>query len=466
MKFSAIQLLRPTGLVDRGPYVIIGLLGFAIKHNLDRMLASLVFHRTWDLFNYWIPVRNIVHITELSRADAQFLGAMVLFALPFIWVGVVLTIQRLRSAQLPPELVFLFFVPFANLVFFLLLSLIPERGQPVAPVSAAHASWLLRVLPSSAFGSAAVSLLLTVPAGLGVAVFGTRVLANYGWGLFVALPFAMGFVAAGLYGYRQPRSLGGSIGVASLSVLLLGTLLFAVAIEGLVCLVMATPIALPLAIFGGLCANRLQKYRWQIDGPAFFSMLLLVAPGIQWMEHVAHLPAPVFEVRSALEVRAPPERVWHEVIAFAQIPPPTEVMFRAGIAYPIRAEMIGTGVGAERHCVFSTGAFVEPIQIWDEPRLLRFSVTSNPPPMEEWTPYSQISPPHLHGFLVSEAGQFLLMPLPNGGTRLEGTTWYQHGLWPSTYWHLWSDTIIHEIHMRVLRHIKQRAEQRPSSIAR
>lgn len=466
MKFSASQLWRPTGVVDRGPYVIIGLLGFALKHNLDRMLASLVFHRPWGLFNYWIPVRNVVHITELSATDARFLVTMVLLALPFIWVGVVLTIQRLRSAHLPPQLVGLFFVPFANIAFFLFLSLIPRRAHSQVATSGPRTSWLLRVLPSSALGSAVISLLLTVPLGLGVAVFGAMVLANYGWGIFVALPFLMGFVAAGLYGYREPRGLPSSIGVASLSVLLLGALLLAVAVEGLVCLIMAVPIALPLAIFGGFCANRLQRYRWlPSDGAVFLPMLLLLGPGIQWMEHVASPPAPVFVVRTALDVQASPERVWHEVIAFAQILPPTEIMFRAGIAYPLRAEMVGSGVGAERHCVFSTGAFVEPIQVWDEPRLLKFSVTSNPSPMQEWTPYSHIDPPHLHGFLVSNGGQFLLTPLPNGGTRLEGTTWYQHGLWPSAYWHMWSDTIIHQIHMRVLRHIKNEAERTGTTIS-
>jgi hypothetical protein len=80
--------------------------------------------------------------------------------------------------------------------------------------------------------------------------------------------------------------------------------------------------------------------------------------------------------------------------------------------------------------------------------------------MEEWTPYPHIDPPHLHGFMVSNGGQFLLMPLPNGGTRLEGTTWYRHGLWPATYWKAWSDTIIHRIHMRVLTHIRDEAEKK------
>jgi len=73
-----------------------------------------------------------------------------------------------------------------------------------------------------------------------------------------------------------------------------------------------------------------------------------------------------------------------------EIAPPTEWIFRAGIAYPMRAEIVGNGQGAERRCVFSTGAFVEPIEVWDEPRRLKLQSLA---PMQEWTPYSHIEPP-------------------------------------------------------------------------
>ena len=459
MKIAFSDLWRSSGTINRGTYALVGVLGFALKHNLDRLVAYYGFHRPWGLFNYWVPVRDVARITDLHGAEAGFLETMVALSLPFIWVGVVLTMKRLRSAGLPTQLVALFFVPFLNLLFLLALCLVPERAPSAEPAEKKTSS-LARFFPESALGSAAVSLLITVPLGLAVALLGTQVLANYGWGLFVALPFTMGFAAALVYGLRQPRSMKGCIGVACLSVALLGAALLALAFEGMVCLIMATPIALPLAAFGGLCAYRVQRRRWfQTDAPVLLSALLLFAPGVEWAEHVAAEPSPTFMVQTAIDVQASPEKVWREVVAFSEIPPPREWMFRAGIAYPIRAEMLGTGVGAERHCVFSTGAFVEPIQVWEEPRLLKFSVTSNPPPMEEWTPYSHIEPPHLRGFLESEGGQFLLTSLPNGGTRLEGTTWYKHGLWPAAYWRLWSDPIIHNIHLRVLRHIRDEVER-------
>jgi len=53
--------------------------------------------------------------------------------------------------------------------------------------------------------------------------------------------------------------------------------------------------------------------------------------------------------------------------------------------------------------------------------------------------------------------------LPGGRTRLEGATWYQHTMWPAAYWHLWSDYIIHKIHLRVLEHIREAVENKPQA---
>jgi hypothetical protein len=453
------DLWQPAGTIDRGTYAIVGVAGFALKHNLDRLVASYGFHRPWGFFNYWVPLSNIGRITDLHGQDALFLGTLLALSLPFVWVGIALTLKRLRSAGLPSPLVAMFFVPILNLPFFLLLCLLPERGASETD-SRPRKSFFAGFVPDSALGSAALSLLFTVPPGIGIVLFGAKLLGSYGWGVFVALPFTMGLAAALVYSSKGPRTLKGCVSVACLSIAVLGLVLLAIAVEGIVCLIMAVPIALPLAAFGGICGYLVQKRRWLHDStPAFLSVLLVFVPGVQWAEHAAAIPPPMFEVRSAIEVNAPPEKVWQQVVAFSEIPPPTEWMFRAGIAYPIRAEILGSGPGAERQCVFSTGAFVEPIQVWDEPHKLKFSVTANPAPLEEWTPYSHIDPPHLHGFLVSNGGQFLLTPLPNGRTMLEGTTWYRHSLWPSSYWRLWSDAIIHRIHFRVLKHIRDEAEK-------
>jgi hypothetical protein len=378
---------------------------------------------------------------------------------------VVCTLKRLRDAALPLAWVAVFFIPFANLAFFLIFCLLPGRVQrrtvldvPGQPEQEQFGSWV----PRSRVGSAALAILVTGIVGSAIAYFGMDVLGGYGWGLFIALPFSMGFASVLFYGYHGPKTFGSSITVSLTSVLLLAMFLLALGWEGAICILMAAPLGIVLAMAGGSVAWVIQsRTSARPHAPALFSIILLIAPGVMSVEHAANPIPPIYEVRSSIEVDAPQEVVWKQVVAFAQVPEPHELLFRIGIAYPVRAEIAGKGPGAERRCIFSTGAFVEPIQVWDEPRLLKFSVTSNPAPMQEWTPYSRIDPPHLHGFLVSQGGQFLLTPLPGGRTRLEGTTWYHHTMWPAAYWRLWSDHIIHQIHMRVLKHIKTTTEQQP-----
>ena len=57
----------------------------------------------------------------------------------------------------------------------------------------------------------------------------------------------------------------------------------------------------------------------------------------------------------------------------------------------------------------------------------------------------------------SRHGEFCIDELPDGTTRLRGTTWYTIEAAPAAYWRLWTDVIIHQIHQRVLDHIAQRA---------
>src|SRR5581483_7237319 len=273
----------------------------------------------------------------------------------------------------------------------------------------------------------------------------------YGWTLFAVLPVVVGGLAALVtrpYRAAEAATIGMSaVGIPTCA-------LFALGAEGLICIMRTLPLALPLDALGAWLVYKSEASVAATRGG--IAMLLLLSPGSLVWDNTAR--PPVFEVRSEITIDAPPEQVWKHVVTFSGLPPQQEWYFRAGVAYPIRARIEGTGPGAVRYCEFSTGPFVEPIETWDEPRLLRFRVTANPEPMHEWSPYTRLTPKHLQGYLVSKQGQFRLTRLAGNRTLLEGTTWYQHGLWPAQYWRWWSDAIIHRIHMRVPNHIRDLAE--------
>jgi hypothetical protein len=274
----------------------------------------------------------------------------------------------------------------------------------------------------------------------------------YGFTIFILFPVLLGGLASWVF---RPATGSKAAALGALTAIVALCSLLIVGLEGLGCIVMTLPLAVPLGALGSWLVYQAEPSR--VATRSGVAMLLLLSPAsITWD---AQARPPVFEVRTAITILAPPEQVWKYVVTFSELPKPQEWFFRAGLAYPKRARIEGSGVGAIRYCEFSTGPFVEPIEVWNEPHLLRFRVTENPAPMHEWSFYAQVLPKHLHGYLISKQGEFRLTRLPNNRTLLEGTTWYQHGLWPSDYWRWWSDAIIHRIHLRVLNHIQTLAEE-------
>jgi len=441
--------------MDRAPYFWWGCGLMAIKYNLDRAVAWFGFGHPWYFWNYIKPA-GFTGIEQVPPSDQAFYWVLLLTSVPFLIFGMVLTLRRLRSAGLPLGLCLLFFVPVLNLIFFAVLCAVPARDA-VARVGE-RKEWLAW-LPTSAGGSAVTGTIFVGLAGLGLAYFAIGVLRNYGWGLFVALPFAMGMVTVLVYAREKERSFLSCLVVSVLPIIFCGFCLFTLAAEGAICLIMAAPIGLILSLFGGIVGYMIVGNRVSRISPSAMVLILVSVPFTMGMEWQAGEAPPLLSVTSSVVINASPDSVWPNVIAFAPIPAQRDWILHTGVAYPTQARIDGHGVGAIRHCIFTTGEFIEPIEVWDEPHRLRFSVAAQPEPMVELTPYPRIDTPHLHGYLQSQEGELRLTALPGGKTLLEGTTWYTDRIWPSQYWQVWSDLMIHHIHLRVLNHIKNLSEQ-------
>jgi hypothetical protein len=294
---------------------------------------------------------------------------------------------------------------------------------------------------------------LTIGIGcFAVLLIAALALANrgaYGWTLFTLLPVIAGGVGTWIFrpatAWQAVRT-GATIGACGCALfLVLGA-------EGMICILMALPVAVPLSIAGSLMTYLIGA---SARGKQPVAMALLLPVSLFFD---VNAKPPLFAVSTSIVVNAPPERVWKYVVAFPAITDEPDWVLRTGLAYPIRTRIEGRGVGAARNCDLSTGSVQERVEVWNEPRLLRFVVTSTPPAMKEMGLYGPIQPKHLNGYYVSKKGQFELTALPEGRTLVVGTSWYQHGLWPAGYWRFWSDTVVHHIHSRVLNHIRALAE--------
>jgi len=231
--------------------------------------------------------------------------------------------------------------------------------------------------------------------------------------------------------------------------------LMAFAREGAICIAMALPLVTIVAVVGGIIGRTISGGGTTEVRPSLLGLIVLpLWVVVQPAESTGTL---MHVVVSTVEIQASPDRVWQHVVAFPPIAEPADLIFRAGVAYPKQARIEGAGVGAVRYCEFSTGAFVEPITVWEPGRRLSFDVAEQPAPMREWSPYAKVVPPHLDGFFEARRGEFRLVRLTHNRTRLEGSTWYELHISPQAYWSVFADAIVARIHRRVLEHIARGA---------
>lgn len=434
--------------VSRQTYSLNGFCLAAIKYLGDVALVGLTTGRFWKPIDY-LQTTHSLFFTTLPGAPSWLIPALAIWTLPFLWIGITLTLRRALDAGLSPLWAMGFFVPFFNYVVMVAFCLIPTSSRNVQSAGIVRPG-------GKRMSSAVIGIAVGICFALAIVVAAVLLKGEYGYTLFFGAPFGTGALTAFLFNRSYPGTLRETLQVTIVMLLSVAGVLLLFAFEGVVCIAMAVPIGVVVGLLGAITGRAIARWGERAVPPAISAMLLL--PIFAALEPPNMTGRNLREVQSSVVINAPPERVWPHVIAFEPIPKPTEIVFRLGIAYPEYAHIEGSGANAVRYCVFSTGPFVEPITDWEPGKRLGFDVSSSPEPLRELTLYANLSPPHLHNYLRSRRGEFRLVGLPGGQTRLEGSTWYEIEMAPQAYWQMWSDFLIHRIHGRVLEHIKSEVE--------
>jgi hypothetical protein len=313
-----------------------------------------------------------------------------------------------------------------------------EEGRPGADV--AHALQGL-------FAGMAILVLAVLLSAL---AFGA-----YGWGLFVMTPFLVGFTTAYLANRRNPLEQMQSNMLVMSAAMLGAVSLLMLALEGLVCILLLAPLALGVAMIGGVIGRGLALDRNARDRPL---MVVALLPAVFALE-AAVPPSAAMDTRESIDISAPPAAVWRALTSEEPIAVPAGLLARAGLAYPLRGRLLGKAVGAERLGYFSTGAARERITAWEPGRSLAFRVLTQPPAMEEMSPYRRVHAPHVSGYFTTGETRFSLRPLAAGGTRLTVTASHRLKIDPIPYWEPLARWATSANSRRVLLDIKTKAER-------
>jgi len=438
--------------MTRRRYLRRGLAIVAIKYAGDVLLISAATGTWWTPAHFFDPLGPLWNLAW-QNGPAWLLPALTLWTFPFIWIVVTMSALRADDAGLSPWVAVSCLLPYIYYVVVAVLCLVPSRAEDGAPrqVVGAEVGQRTTTIPS-----AAIAVATSTVVGLLMMVISVDLVQRYGFAIFFTVPFVIGAVGAFLVNYDADVSTARTGQVTLAAFVLAGILALALRFEGAICIVLAMPLVASVGLLGAALGRSLARVRRGGAAPALITLIALpVAVVIEPAHTTGRL---VHEVTTAIVIDAPPERVWPQVVSFDSLPAPDDPWFRLGIAYPLSARTTGAGIGAPRACVFSTGVFAERITRWEPARRLTFEVLSSAPPLRELTPYADVHPPHQDGYFRSRRGEFDLIALDGGRTRLEGHSWYELEMAPEGYWQLVADAFVHRVHRRVLEHIRRTAE--------
>ena len=230
--------------------------------------------------------------------------------------------------------------------------------------------------------------------------------------------------------------------------------------ELLICLLMAAPFALALAVVGGFLVSLWWRRRPEADnGSNIMVVVLLFSPYVFTpLENQVPIPTGSYTVETAVMIEASPDVVWENIIRVPEIEP-AEQRFSAfhllGVPQPREARLLSEGVGGERTGRFAGGLlFAERITVWEPQRQIRFEIEphhlGDPRP-----PLDQIGGPYYD----IQAAAYTIEPLPDGSVRLYLSGDYTLRTRFNGYGRLWMDFAMRDFQNYVLSVVKTRSEQ-------
>ena len=285
-----------------------------------------------------------------------------------------------------------------------------------------------------------ISFLLGTPVGLGAVTAHFVPTTASGWWRFVWAPF--------------------------LVVLLFLVVALLFHLEGLICVLIISPLFLVAAVFGAYIYQIITDIR--NDGRdktlavAAFALLPFVAAPI---ERHFNNPDNFRQVENTVFINASAAVVWQHIIRVAPIRPADlgpSLIDDIGFPRPIEATLSREGVGGVRHATFEGGVeFIETVDEWQPLQRLSFSIVPN----------TATIPPTTFDEHVIVGGKFFdvlrgtyeLHPAGPGQTRLVLHSRQRLSTPFNWYAGLWTGWVMSEIQQRILSVLKERCETSPTS---
>ncbi|WP_295670185.1 hypothetical protein, partial [uncultured Mucilaginibacter sp.] len=250
---------------------------------------------------------------------------------------------------------------------------------------------------------------------------------------FVIIPLLMGIISAWFWQDLQLPSR--KLLLYSAYNCLLAILLSYVFLgEGIICLIIVSPLIFCFVISGAFIGRGLYKRNNDKLNVSVVLALAFVFIGDAFFSNHQYEN----EVSDTITVHAAPGKIWKNVVSFKRIEQKnTFWLFKIGMPSPIESTVEGNYVGAGRKCIFSNGyVFDERIATYEPRKDLTFDIVNQP------------KDPEIMNHIDIIRGQFILKDNGDGTTPLIGNSWYKLYVFPVWYYDIWAQSITRNVHLR------------------
>lgn len=273
------------------------------------------------------------------------------------------------------------------------------------------------------------------------------------------VPFALGILTVALSPDERKASWGYAVFAPWLVCTAIGVIVYLLAMELWICVVMGLPLFFVMSSLGGALAAWLYRRNWaRSRGREMMLMGLLILPFLA-MPLEAHLPLPAQArtVPTQVSVQAEPQVVWDNFVAVPPIQPGEGpfAWFRVlGLPDPVEAWISPSQPMGMRHARYSNGLQVlEPISVMEPYRRYRFAVDldthSLPSPL--WRAVDS-------KYLDIQYVEYWMEPQSDGSVTLHLDSAYRLSTPFNPYAGRWIDFLLRDFQTYILQIVKERAE--------
>lgn len=256
---------------------------------------------------------------------------------------------------------------------------------------------------------------------------------EFGWAMFMVVPFVSGFAVAAVV-RRPKRILACCItgGIITFSVMLF------TGWEGIICCAMASPLIAVGVAVGALIGYQVRgRLIDKLPDPGKATMVVLVlCPFL--IAAADRVERPFRDVQqhetftTQTTVAASSDRTWDSLAQMHTLDGPRPFLLRVGLPTPTRCELDHQGVGGHRVCYFDDGIIAQEVTDWRRPDFMGLRITESTLPGRHWLSFVDASYE-----LFPEGTQTRVVRHTTIGTRL----------YPRWYWRpfeRWGVTSEHE----------------------